>query len=116
MTGLPDAVQVGPFRFELVSTDEAHARAVRAGADGDLYGLTEYREQRITLCPAQAPDLMRVTLIHEVLHTLLFATGGSQLLEDTEVVGIEEALTQVLAPAITDLLRRNPTLVEFLTA
>ena len=114
MSDLPTTVDVGPYRFDIVSDDDAHARAVRDQGD-DLYGLTQYREQVITICPAQHPDHQRVTLVHELLHALCHATGAEQLLEEISDTA-EENLIQLLAPGLTSLLRTNPDVVTYLTA
>ena len=114
MSDLPAAVDVGPYRYGIVCDDDAHARAVRDQGD-DLWGLTEHREQRITLCPAQHEDHRRVTLVHELLHALCHATGAEQLLEEISDTA-EENLIQLLAPGLTTLLRTNPDVVDYLTA
>ena len=114
MTEVPAAVQVGPYRFDVLVDDEAHARAVRNN-NGDVYGYTEYREQRITIDPNQSADHIRVTLVHELLHAVCHATGADQLLDDVDS-GAEERLIQILAPALDDLLHRNDELVAYLTA
>lgn len=114
MPDLPSHVDVGPYRFEILCDDDAHARAVRDHGD-DLWGLTQQREQRITLCPAQHEDHRRVTLLHELLHAVCHATGAELLLDEIDD-DAEERLIQLLAPAVTTLMRANPDIVAYLTA
>lgn len=108
---IPAAVQVGPFAYE-IQADEDAANRVSYEDACRLIGQSNPERQTITLRPSVASMCLRDTLLHEVLHAICSLTGVSKDLEDDE----EEKAVNRIAPALLDVLRRNPALVEFLTS
>lgn len=103
---LPAHILVGPAVFT-VSTDEVDLLRAANEMHFDLLGHCDPRRSRITINPEQSSHRMRATLLHECLHAVFEQLG---LAGDDE-----EATVARLAPALLDLLRRNPDLVTFLT-
>ena len=69
---------------------------------------------RITIKPGLHPDQEADTLLHELIHALTGSTGltaSGAVLEDSDTA---EIVTAALAPALLDMLRRNPDLVTYL--
>lgn len=95
--GPPKRVQVGPIAYTLRQDDLIT----------DV-GQTHPDRQLILLRTNQAPDYLADTVLHEVLHACLAHTP-LELSEETE-----EHVCLVLAPALLDVMRRNPELVAFL--
>ena len=111
---LPEHVQVGPYRYTIVCDDTEHARAVRDHGY-DVYGATSHRQQRIVLTPDCAPDVQTVTLAHELMHAIMFASGADTVLAGYDD-GLEERLIQQTSPVLVQVLRDNPTLAAWLAA
>lgn len=96
----PTSVTVGPYRYKVVVDD--------ARIPPDLYGLCDKGKHTISLHPDQSAVRLRSTLVHELLHALCDLTG----VDDDKA---EERIVTVLAPALLEVLRKNPRLVDWLT-
>lgn len=104
----PKAVQVGPHRYKLQIGRDAIAKA--SHADGaTLMGWTDKAAHRIAVDPDQSLSSQRDTVLHECLHAIAESVHIGLTPDD------EEALVRRLAPALLDLLRRNPKLTAWLT-
>lgn len=101
----PRTVTLGPYRLEIV-VDGAALDRKSVEFEAELSGKFDLPAQRVILSPTLAPDVLRETLLHELLHGLLvpLELGHKR----------EERIVLTLAPALLDTLRRNPTLVRFL--
>lgn len=106
----PRKVQVGPFVYT-VSSDQAEMAAAVREDRKEMFGRTDHAALRILLEPTQTEPRMRDTLLHEVLHTLTTLTGL-----DMELGQDEEGMVNRMAPALLDVMRRNPQLVAYLTS
>ena len=62
--------------------------------------------------PAQGPDLKKDTLLHEVVHAILWQTGLQARFDGDS----EEEFVRCFSPALLDTLQRNPKFVAYLTA
>jgi len=93
-------VVVGPYEYRVVVDD--------ARIPPDLYGLCDKGRHTISLHPDQSPIRLRSTLVHELLHALCDLTG----VDDDKA---EERIVTVLAPALLELFRTNPRLIDWLT-
>ncbi len=101
-------IQIGPTGYRLF-TKAANTEPALTDAKGQtLLGAVQYSFQRIVLAARQGEDVMRDTLLHEVLHCLCYQTDCIE--HDNE-----EALVSVLTPALLDFLQRNPLVVGYLT-
>lgn len=108
MPALPETVQVGPWQCTIVR-DLPSIIAVSADLKQDIDGYSDSRTLTISIRPNLAPDMEAETLTHELLHMLTNVTGLSHDLDEDE-----EGFVTRLAPALLDLLRRNPKLVAYL--
>lgn len=106
----PTSVRVGPYRYT-VKVDADRIKELEKESDTDLYGITTHGLLEIVLQPAVADMVLRETLLHEVLHAVLFNTGLADRMTDKA----EEHLVRALSPALFSLLRDNPDLVQYLT-
>lgn len=77
----------------------------------DLLGLCDGDAQRIRIDPAQGPDKLRETYLHEHLHAMIGLVGMRDDLQD----GVEEDIVKRLAPILLLFLRENPRVYTFLT-
>lgn len=109
----PAAVIVGPFKYR-VSSKRADLATARRDDPSLFSGRTDHASLRILLDPDQcdAKAALQEVLLHEVLHTLTRMTGIAVEIDDK----LEERLVNRLAPALLDVLQRNPRLVAFLAA
>jgi hypothetical protein len=88
----------------------------------DWHGVTLNAQQRIRLAKSaikEAPDLARVTLVHEVLHAIVWQHGLRPFISGADVgpaesAEAEEDFVNALANAIYAVLRQNPKLVDFI--
>lgn len=106
----PKSVRVGPYRYT-VKVDADRIKELEKESNVDLYGITTHGILEIVLQPDVADTVLRETLLHEVLHAVLFNTGISDRMTDKA----EEHLVRALSPALFSLLRDNPDLVQYLT-
>lgn len=107
----PATVQIGPRRYDvLLDLEELHR--IEHDEGDDLYGQSDHGKLRIIVDPTLPFDQLADTLLHEVLHGLTELTG---IIDDLGHKR-EERMVRRLTPALLDLLRRNPELVEYLTA
>ena len=104
----PEFVQIGPFRYA-VSTDETAAlKCAHESNSTWVFGAVRHKDLKIVLTPDQATGQLRDTLLHEVLHGIIYVTGG--------IAEGEEKIVQQLSSTLLDTLRRNPDLVWFLVS
>lgn len=106
----PTSVRVGPYTY-VVKVDADRIKELEKESNTDLYGITTHGHLEIALQPDVADMVLRETLLHEVLHAVLFNTGISDRMTDKA----EEHLVRALSPALFSLLRENPELVRYLT-
>lgn len=101
----PSALRIGPYRYSVKADASVQKRVEHEDGHG-LYGLHRPHELTIYVDPTPAEDMVRETLLHEVLHAILLAyrMGRDE----------EENLVAFLSPALLDCLRRNPKLAEYL--
>jgi Zn-dependent peptidase ImmA (M78 family) len=85
-TDLPKTVRIAGLTFTIEEKETPDL--IKSGA----YGQTSVRDQRIYLNPGMAQQIKRSTLVHEMLHVLLFTAGcGLSFDEEERIVGIAEA-------------------------
>lgn len=112
---LPAAVQIGPHRYD-VQCDADATVALRELAP-DRIGSSDAGALRIQIAHHLHPSQQQDTLLHEILHMLLHQLGlQPSLANASHDDDVEERVVHALAPALLDLLRRNPDLVAYLVA
>lgn len=111
MKHTPKNLKVGPHTYTIRTGPKAELD-VTLTARCELYGATDHKSLAIFVSDRQAASQARDTLLHEALHAILDVTGISHECEGDE----EERLIRRLSPALLQLLRDNPVLVQFLTA
>lgn len=104
---VPLTVVVGPYTYTVSVSGERIKELEKEGKE-ELYGMTIHGSLEIVLQPNVADMVMRETLMHEVLHTVLYNTGLSDRLTEKT----EEHLVRALSPALFMLLRNNPAFVQ----
>lgn len=98
---LPAAIEVGPLTY-----------TVSEKRDDELFGLTDKFALTIMIEQRQADSQKRVTLLHEVLHAVVF-TVDLDLDYEPEVL---EPIVTRMAAQLLDVLRVNPDVVAYLVA
>ena len=111
MTDIPREVQVGPYCCRVDATKEAiEAKRAEYSDDEHTMGRFEIWRELITIDPEQGPGALRDTVLHEVLHVVVYVASldtSPRKLSDEEIVSRT-------TPLLLDTLRRNPDLVAFL--
>ena len=107
-TSLPSHAVLGPLTYAISSKRRDWRNLAPGDIDGH-WGMTVHAAGAILLNPDSNPDLLRVTLLHELLHAAAFA--GGQL---TDRKRTEEEWVALVAPQLLDALTRSPGLIEYL--
>lgn len=102
---MPVSVTVGPYLFA-VQSDAAQFLNAEESEGSRLYGRTNLLSGVIDIRPQTAVTMNRETLLHEILHTIFFLT---KITSDKE-----EEFVGRIAPALLDVLRKNPDVVRYL--
>lgn len=108
MTGVT-SVKVGPFIYD-IKLDAARIRELEKENDMELFGFTTHNKLEIVINPDMADSMLRETVLHEILHAVIYATGlGDRFTEKQE-----EHLVRALSPALFQFILDNPTVVRYL--
>ncbi len=102
MSRVPNSIIIGPLEYQVREVENLHIDA--GGTYQDLNGHILSDMGEIRLNAALSPSRLRVTLLHEVLHGILFIVDGKH----------HEKLIIQLSHGLVDTLRRNPALVDAL--
>ena len=106
---IPESVQVGPYVYTIVS-DAARIAECEKEAHEELFGMTVHKSLEIILHPDAVDMVIRETLLHEVLHAVLYNTGISDRMTEKT----EEHLVRALSPALFVLLRDNKKFLGYI--
>lgn len=114
MAERPTFVLIGPHRFAISYDQHYFLNMARSGA-GDMFGESSMADMIIRVSDARALSGMKETLLHEVIHCLIWEAGIS-IPENPEEDAHkrEEKLVGQLSGIFLDVLRRNLQLVEWL--
>lgn len=110
----PRHVRVGPYTYR-VNYSAAAADWASLEVDDYVRGYCQHLDALIIVRPQATHAQDAETLLHETLHALLEMIGIRNAL-DRLAPNLEEDVVAALAPALLDVLRRNPRLVAFLVA
>ena len=118
MPDLPDHLMIAGHEVAVVAVDDRSA-GLAAHTKPNAIGSTDVEVGRVYVRtdPTQSISNQRDTLMHETVHYALILYG--YLDRETDVFKSErmgERLVDVLGTALVDVLRRNPTLVQYLVA
>lgn len=104
MTGLPTRARIGPHTWHIT-------RDPTGGLTGEqnCNGVTVRERLAIVLADDLDPSYAREVLLHELLHACISSTMDFGT-DD------EERIVRAMAPNLLDALRRNPRIVDYLTA
>lgn len=105
----PTTIIVGPYEYT-VRLDKDRIEELEKESGDELYGMTTHNLLEIAVHPHMHNTLIKETLLHEVLHAVLYVTGISHGMSDDD----EEQLIRSLSPCLFMLLRDNPGLVDCL--
>jgi hypothetical protein len=99
---LPSSIRIGEIVFD-VSYSEF---------DGELLGRTDTDRARIRIAEnVSPPDMERDTLLHEILHALLFYAS----LDDIVSKEVEEQFVRRMTPLLHALIRQNKGMIEYVS-
>lgn len=106
---LPDALTIGPHRYQVRSDRDTGALLRAEGSNGD----SRPCDLLIRIDTERPPSAIAETLLHEALHCAWHQTSftASPNLSDHE-----EAIVTALAPLLLGMVRANPDLVAYLVA
>ena len=94
-------------KLKILGCDYELSEVDRVARDEFKFGEVDHVEQTILISRNLKLQRKAETIIHEVLHCLLFAMGESDLHDN-------EAFVNMLSAALTQVLRDNPELLAFL--
>ena len=88
---IPEEVKIG-WRNYVIEQDEH-----RAGDNGgDLYGEISYEKRKIFLYDKMDEDEKRVTLLHKIMHGILYNIGSVLRTDENFITAFTENLYQVM--------------------
>lgn len=101
-TNIPKKIRINYFDY-IIKTDAALV---------EMLGVTKFDDLVIALDISKPKQIIKETLLHEVLHAVLKDTF---LFEDeAKAEEQEEKMIRILSPALMNLFRSNPKLLTFL--
>lgn len=111
----PDYVLIGPHEFQITWSQSEMLRHSRSSGQ-DRFGQTEIPIQLITVGDDRPLSGMQETLLHEILHALVWEASIS-VPENPEASeeDREEKLVGQLSGVLLDCLQRNPQVVCWLS-
>ena len=107
MQRIPKRVTVGAMVYRIRCGSRAQHNAEDRSEGQKLSGQADHPRAQIVVCRHDNERYQQCTLTHELLHCLWYQCGLPPKHE-------EDTVTR-LAPALLDLLQRNPRLVAYLT-
>ena len=102
--GEKKTLSVGVYDYTVYADAAKHGK-YQAKNKTSVYASTDHSEQEVILDPEMHPSVAAVSLLHELLHVCVNASG----LEDCDG---EERLVHSIAPHLLEALRRNSWLVK----
>lgn len=96
---LPEKIKIGGFDWRIVeSQDVANA--------AEIFGQTHFRQQKIFIEPSETDQKKEQTLIHEIMHALLWQSGLTLRFDKKEII-TEEEIVSGLSMGIHQVLKDN---------
>jgi len=115
---MPTSIRVGAVTYTVSLDPDEWVKIEHQTQTNGYYGHTQNTPARIFINPEASPDVVRLTLWHEVMHALCETTMGSpgwdHLGKDKDAR--EEAVIRKFEHPTLQVLRDNPDLVAYLTA
>lgn len=109
----PAYVVVGAITYRIDYSLEAIAHERAEHGDENLLGVCSPRG--VIVCDGSLPDdLLRETLLHEILHACYFGVGSPLHYRTPAGADGEEIAVASLSPSLLDVLRSNPAVASFL--
>lgn len=111
----PDEVVIGPHPYRVERVIDSGTGLARQARPNEV-GHTDMGRNKMTIRSdgSQAPMQERDTLLHEVVHAVLWQAGLDEEHDVFKTDRMAERVVDVLATSLLDVLRRNPTLVDYL--
>lgn len=106
----PRRLKVGPFRYRLRIGGRGFDRHRAEEGSHDLQGRCENEALLIAVKGGLALGVEREVVLHEVLHTCMYAAGLPLSGDD------EETAVRAITTWLLGVLRENPAFVAYLTA
>lgn len=111
----PHHVDVGPFRYTL-TVDKPALNALSIERRKYMAAETDPDALTITVDEGLAVLAERAVVLHETLHAIVSLVGLDDPSGPLGTGDIDEQVIVAVAPALLDVLRRNPDLVAYLTS
>lgn len=110
----PDHVWIGPHKFRIYYDQQYFLNLVRSGAS-DRFGESNMGDMTIIVSDARAFTGMQETVLHEILHCLIWQ-AGIDIPEDPaeDEHKREEKLVGQMSGILLDCIKRNPQVFDWL--
>ena len=115
---IPASVRIGAVTYTITIDPDAWMRYEHENQSKGYYGHTEHRPATILINPDSTPDVVRLTLWHEIQHALCETVMGSPNWLDLGETknDREEAVIRAFESPTLLVLRDNPDLADYLTS
>ena len=101
MTEMPNKVKIGPHDYDIEVIDKDLADAL------NVNGRLLVDKKKIQLCPLLESSLLAEVIVHEIMH-IIYKNYSIQDGDD------EERVVSSFGLGVTEVIKRNPTLFEFI--
>lgn len=110
----PDHVLIGPHKFT-IHYDQQYFLDLARSSGSDRFGESSMANMTIVVSDARAFTGLQETLLHEILHCLIWQAGIT-IPEDDDASGDEreETLVGQMSGILLDCIKRNPHVFDWL--
>lgn len=100
---IPELCKIGPLTYRVREQTPPEWLAVQG--NGNIAGEIGYEQQTIVLSKTQMPEYKELTLLHEIVHGILYNLGEQEL-------RVNEPFVCRFSTALYQLMRDNPDLCK----
>lgn len=98
---IPKKLKIGGFIWSVEESE-------KVSNEGEVFGSTHFKKQRIFIDPSETQQKKEHTLIHEILHAIWWQTGLNNRYKDKKEM--EEEIIQAVAHGLYQVLKDNSLL------
>lgn len=96
-------IKIGSYVYTLCYSKDV-------GCEGRTFGSTHHQTSKIFIDPSSNPILQEETLLHEIIHAIMFVNGFCYRFDtkDSNRLPDEEEIIRSLSPSLHQCIKDNP--------
>lgn len=95
---------ISPYKFKVIYEEHLKITSNKS-KNSELFGYIDFDNETIYIDPRISETMIKTTLVHEIIHGILFRAG---------FLNHDEHYVDAIAKGFIDLINCNPDLIEFL--